>query len=109
MNEHVNWEIIKDLESKTSAAVIKKLLVSFDITFFNLINYEDKINQLDLKELKSKAHQLKSTGAMLGAMKLSKLSELVEKSEDLKDENIFQLILELKRVLEEFKSNKDYN
>lgn len=79
--QQVDWDVLKDLERKTNAQVVERMISSYMITLAESLKEIDRGRDLkDLEKIRFHAHKLKSSSAILGALKLSDLCSEVEVS-----------------------------
>lgn len=75
----IDWSTLRDLESKTSADVLNRLLRSFaDTAQHAMQEIEASCARGEPEKMRSWAHHLRSSSATLGAAKLAKLCDELE-------------------------------
>lgn len=99
----IDWNVLKDLELKTNKDVIIRLINSFLDT-----TEKYKAIQNEYTEARKIAHQLKSSSAIVGALKLSQLALAVEKTTQISEHEWTDFSNELNTVVEEFKNRTIY-
>jgi CheY-like chemotaxis protein len=109
----IDWRVVSDLANRTNNEVVKRLIASFQNTLStSLLKIDESIAQNEWKEIGSVAHQLKSSGAALGAVNLSHLCAQIEDDIDSHNKTDVALCEQLKalgqRVLEELAAQSRY-
>ena len=112
-NSEIDWRVVSDLANRTSNVVVKRLIDSFQKTLTaGLAKIESSLATKEWKEVSSVAHQLKSSGAALGAVNLSHLSAQIEEnieSSGKTDETLcHRMVASGRRVLEELAAQSRY-
>jgi two-component system, sensor histidine kinase and response regulator len=109
----IDWRVVSDLANRTNKEVVKRLIDSFQNTLGAALTRVDvSLEQKQWKEISSVAHQLKSSGAALGAVNLSHLCAQIEEDIDSRKKTEEALCEELlsvgRRVLEELAAQSRY-
>jgi two-component system sensor histidine kinase/response regulator len=109
----IDWRVVGDLANRTSNEVVKRLIHSFQNTLkLSMTHLESSLQQKNWKGVRDVAHQLKSSGAALGAVQLSHLCAQIEGEIETRNEAETSLCLQLfgvgQRVLEELSAQTRY-
>jgi CheY-like chemotaxis protein len=109
----IDWRVVSDLANRTNNEVVKRLIASFQNTLGSALErIEGSLGHKQWKEISVLAHQLKSSGAALGALNLSHLCTRIEDEIEARKEAEVglceQLLVVGKRVLEELADQSRY-
>lgn len=109
----IDWRVVSDLANRTNDEVVKRLIHSFQNTLGSALErIDESLLQKEWKEISVHAHQLKSSGAALGAVNLSHLCAQIEDDIESRKHTDVSLCEELllvgRRVLEELAAQSRY-
>jgi two-component system sensor histidine kinase/response regulator len=109
----IDWRIVGDLANRTNNEVVKRLIHSFQNTLGSALDkIDESLEQKEWKEISLLAHQLKSSGAALGALNLShlcaRIEDEIETHKSVEPSLCAQLLLVGRRVLEELSAQSRY-
>jgi two-component system sensor histidine kinase/response regulator len=75
----IDWRVVSDLDNRTNKEVVKRLIHSFQNTLGgSLDKIEASLEHQEWQEIAAVVHQLKSSGAALGAVDFSHLCARIE-------------------------------
>lgn len=109
----IDWRVVSDLANRTNNEVVKRLIQSFQNTLsLGLTKIDSGLEDEEWKEIGAVAHQLKSSGAALGAINLSHICTQIENEIDSQGRSEVSLCEQLiavgRRVLEELAAQSRY-
>lgn len=75
----IDWRVVSDLANRTNDQVVKRLITSFQHTLSTALGrIDEQMEAQEWKEISLLVHQLKSSGAALGAVNLSHICAQIE-------------------------------
>jgi signal transduction histidine kinase/CheY-like chemotaxis protein/HPt (histidine-containing phosphotransfer) domain-containing protein len=107
----VDWNVVKHLAARTNNDVVRRLIESMaESLSASLPRIEQGVRSADWESIGSLAHQLKSSGAALGAVRLSRFCEEIETEIDggaaPSEEKLDALVRSARRVLDEIRARR---
>ncbi len=109
----IDWRVVSDLANRTNNEVVTRLLHSFQNTLHtSLERISQCLERTEWKEISNLAHQLKSSAAAVGAVKLSHLCAQIEdeiETNKVAEVSLCEQLLGVgQRVLEELSAQSRY-